>query len=221
MADYLTEEEQITAIKKWWQENGTSIILALILGLGGFFGWNYYQKNTSEQSEAASLIYNQLVQLVAIGQNSEMDQQAQDTMKTLASELKNNFAGTTYSNFGSLFLARFAVQEENYDQAANELEELIGSTKQASIKYTAQARLAQVYIQQNKLTEALALVEQAPDAAYVPLFEEAKGDALYRQGKQAEAIGAYEKAQQSAEAQGLDTQLLQRKIDSLSSRGDA
>lgn len=221
MAELLTEEEQIAAIKKWWKENGTSIILALILGLGGYFGWNYWKETQSVEVETASVLYNQLVQIVAVNQAAEASQQDKDTMKTLASELKNNFSNTSYGNFGALFLARFAVDAGDFDQAAAELEALIANTKQEPIKFTAQARLAQVYIQQNKLAEALALVNDIPDPAFAPQFEEAKGDALFRQGNNLEAIKAYQKAQAAAQSQGLDTQLLQRKIDSLASAGDA
>src|SRR5690554_5611150 len=117
MADYLTEEEQVAAIKKWWKENGTSIVLALILGLGGYFGWNYYKQEQSGQLENASLIYNQLVQVVAVNQGKEPSQADKDSMKTLANELKDNFAGTSYGNFGALFAARFAADEGNFDQA--------------------------------------------------------------------------------------------------------
>ncbi|MEW8396328.1 MAG: tetratricopeptide repeat protein, partial [Candidatus Thiodiazotropha sp.] len=39
MSEYQTEEEQVEAIKRWWKENGTSVIAGLVIGLGGIFGW--------------------------------------------------------------------------------------------------------------------------------------------------------------------------------------
>ena len=46
MADHLQEEEQIDAIKQWWQENKVSVIGAIVLTLGGSFGWSQYQDYT-------------------------------------------------------------------------------------------------------------------------------------------------------------------------------
>lgn len=221
MTELRTEEEQVEAIKKWWRENGTSIILALVLGLGGYFGWNYWQDQQQAEADAASSLYNQLVQVVAVSQGQELSEQAKDEFKTLANELKNNFSKTTYGEFGALFAAKFAADEGNFEQAAQELQALLEDSKHEPVKYTAQARLAQLYVQLDKLNEALALVSTAPSQAFTPQFAEVKGDALYRQGNTLEAVKAYQEAQAAAQAQGLDTQNLQRKIDFLASAGDA
>ena len=53
-----TEEQQIAALKKWWSENGSSIIVGIVLGLAGLFGikaWMGYQDSLSER---ASTIYS-------------------------------------------------------------------------------------------------------------------------------------------------------------------
>ena len=39
MADHITEEEQIEALKRWWDENGKQVVLAIVLTVGGYFGW--------------------------------------------------------------------------------------------------------------------------------------------------------------------------------------
>ena len=221
MTEFRTEEEQVEAIKKWWRENGTSILLALVLGLGGYFGWNFWQDKQQNHIENASALYNQLVQLVVVNQGVEPTDAAKDSMKTLANELKNTYANTTYGDFGSLFVARFAADEGNYAAAEQELKQLAAQSKKDPVKFTAQARLAQVYIQQDKLAEALVLVEKAPNEAFAVQFAEAKGDALYRQGNVQQAISAYQEAQSAALKQGVDTQTLQRKIDSLATAGDA
>ena len=36
---YKTEEEQVEAIKKWWNENGKSIIVGIVVGITAIFGW--------------------------------------------------------------------------------------------------------------------------------------------------------------------------------------
>ena len=38
MAEDITEEEQIEALKRWWAENGMQTVLAVVLVIGGYFG---------------------------------------------------------------------------------------------------------------------------------------------------------------------------------------
>ena len=62
MSTYQTEEEQVEAIKKWWKENGKSVIGGIVLGfaiIGGWKGWQGYQQN---QGEAASQVYDAMRQ---------------------------------------------------------------------------------------------------------------------------------------------------------------
>ena len=50
---YNTEEEQVEAIKKWWNENGKSIITGIIIGVIAIFGWRSYENHTAMQAKAA------------------------------------------------------------------------------------------------------------------------------------------------------------------------
>ena len=61
MADHLQEEEQLDAIKQWWKENRVSIIAAVVLTLGGSFGWSQYQDYTSASAIAAADAYDSIL----------------------------------------------------------------------------------------------------------------------------------------------------------------
>lgn len=42
----LTEEEQVEALKKWWKENGTAVIVGVVIGISavvGFWKWREYR----------------------------------------------------------------------------------------------------------------------------------------------------------------------------------
>ena len=54
MADHLQEEEQLDAIKQWWDENRVSVIAAVVLTIGGSFGWSQYQDHTVNTADAAA-----------------------------------------------------------------------------------------------------------------------------------------------------------------------
>ena len=58
---YDTEEQQVEAIKDWWKENGKSVILGAVIGLG-LFGWRYYQDSVTTAQETASESYTKAVQ---------------------------------------------------------------------------------------------------------------------------------------------------------------
>ena len=52
MAYDLEEQEQIDAIKGWWSENGTLVIIAILacfLTIAAFQGWRYYRAQQSER----------------------------------------------------------------------------------------------------------------------------------------------------------------------------
>lgn len=45
MEVYTTENEQVSALKNFFVENGKAIAAGLIIGIGGIAGWNYYQSH--------------------------------------------------------------------------------------------------------------------------------------------------------------------------------
>ena len=54
MADHLEDDEQVEALKRWWDENGRSTIVAVILAVGGTLGWQQYQDWDAQQPAAAA-----------------------------------------------------------------------------------------------------------------------------------------------------------------------
>ena len=57
MEHYETEEQQVEAIKRFWKENGTAIIVGAVLGLGGLWGWRYYNDEQIAAKEQASAAF--------------------------------------------------------------------------------------------------------------------------------------------------------------------
>lgn len=220
MTDLRTDEEQVELIKSWWKENGKSLLLSVVVVAGSWIGWNSWQNHQQETAEAASILYNQLIDVVAQPSALQTDETRASTV-ALATELKTAYAGTTYGDFGALFLARFAADAGDFAAATAELQAVVADASSDPVKFTAQARLAQLLVQQEKFDEALALVNEIPDPAFAVQFEEVKGDALFRKGDQAAARAAWIRAQEAAQSLGLNTQQLQRKIDFLAAAGDA
>jgi len=219
MTELRTDEEQAEMLKNWWAENGTSLLATVVVVAGGWLGWNFYQDQQQATGEAASAIYSAMTEKVAQAQMAG-DSGAEQEAVVLAEQLKKDFDGTTYSQFGSLFLARIAAENGDMDSAAKELRALV-DTAEAPIKYMAKVRLGNVLVEQNDVDGALALVSSVDDPAYASQYLEVKGDALFRKGDLSGAREAYLAAIESATELGLDTQPLQRKADYLVAAEDA
>jgi predicted negative regulator of RcsB-dependent stress response len=209
-----TEEEQVEAIKSWWKENGKSLIITIVVVLTGYLGWNGYQDNQRTQGEAAASIYQQLMSK-ATKPLSEQTEADKTELETVAAQLKADYPNSLYAQFASLYLAKFAIEANNFDAASSELAALVESNEAGPVTYLAKVRLARVWVQQNKLDDALALVATTPEESFTVQYEETKGDILFAKGELAAARTAYQAARTAAMALGINTQVLQRKIDDL------
>ncbi|MCQ4346142.1 tetratricopeptide repeat protein [Pseudomonas stutzeri] len=210
-----TEEEQLAAIKDWWQRNGKPLLAGGALALVGMFGWQFWQNHQTNQTHAASVLYQQLVEITL---NSPAEP---DVAKVgeLAGRLGKDFAGSHYAQYASLLLARVAVDSGRLDEAAAELRKVLDKPADATLGEVARQRLARVLAAQEKTEEALALLAGEAAAAFVAGREELRGDLLARLGRSGEARSAYEKARAALPQEaGLGT--LQIKLDDLAD-GDA
>ncbi|GHA46612.1 YfgM family protein [Photobacterium aphoticum] len=63
----ITEEQQVEQIKAWWKENGKAVVLGAVIGLGGLTGWRYYQSEVQSAKEQASNAYTQVVTALESG----------------------------------------------------------------------------------------------------------------------------------------------------------
>lgn len=215
MSDELrTEEEQVEAIKKWWNENGKSLIVTVAVVLTGYFGWNGYQDHQRAQGEAAASIYQQLMSKATKPLNEQTEADKTE-LETVAAQIKSEYPDSLYAQFAGLYLAKFAIEASNFDTAAAELKALVDAKNSGPVTYLAQVRLARVLIQQEKFDDALALVSKTPEMSFTAQYEETKGDALFAKGELADALTAYQAARTAAISLGINTQALQRKIDDL------
>ena len=111
-----TEEEQVEAIKNWWNENGKSLIITVVVVLAGYFGWNGYQENQRTQGEAAASMYQQLMSK-ATKPLTEQTEADKTELETVAAQLKTDYPDSLYAQFASLYLAKFAIEAGNFDAA--------------------------------------------------------------------------------------------------------
>ncbi|MDA0424792.1 YfgM family protein [Stutzerimonas frequens] len=209
-----TEEEQLAQIKEWWQRNGKPLMLGAVIALVLVFGWQFWQKHQINQAQSASVLYQQL--LTAALESGEVDAAE---VSRLGNLLKKDFAGTHYAQYGSLFIAKVAVEAGRLDEAASELRAILDKPADKTLDELARQRLARVLAAQDKADEALKLLDGEADKAFAASREELKGDLMVQLGRDDEAHAAYSKAKESL-SQDAAIGGLQMKLDDLA-RGEA
>jgi predicted negative regulator of RcsB-dependent stress response len=194
---YRTEEEQVEALKRWWDENGRSTVIGIALALVAAFGWQAWQDHRQGQRETASALYQQLLVSAA---GAEQDAAREGEVERLAARLKDEFGGTTYAQFASLQLARLAVAGNDLAAAEAELRWVLSQASSGSdVALVARQRLARVTAAAGNTDAALDLLEVSSDKPYEASYALARGDILLAAGRGDEALAAYQLARQLAE----------------------
>ena len=211
MEQYRTEEEQVEALKKWWEENGRSTVVAVIVALGLGFGWQGWKKYEQNELDAASNSYQAMLQ--------SLSSDAQGDAATLARDIKQNYSRSTYAQFAALHLARLAVNDGDLTTAESELRWVLGrADKGSDTMQLAQLRLARVLAAAGDTSQALNILETADPGAYSATYQVARGDILLMEEREEEAREAYSSALMLASrGQGqVNMAMLQQKLQSLS-----
>lgn len=189
-----TEEEQIEALKKWFEENGTSLIVGIVLALGGVFGYQTWQSSVRETGEEASALYQDLVDTVAVSPMEQMGEDQLSTAQFLADQLKTDYEDTTYAHFAAMFMARVAAEGNDLETAASELRWLLEQGPEESIELIVRPRLARVLLAQGNPEEALQVIDGRDPGAHQSTWEEVRGDILVQLDRKEEAREAYQTA---------------------------
>lgn len=210
-----TEDEELAVMKDWWQRNGKPLVTGGLLALIVVFGWQAWHRYQSNQSQGASMLYQQLLE-TTLTPNGQPDAAR---VADIAGKLKSEFGGTAYAQYGSLFVAKVAVDTGKLDDAVAELKAVTDKPASDTLGEIARQRLARVLAAQNKTDDALKLLEGDADKAFLASREELKGDLLVQLGRTDEAHAAYQKAK-SALSEEAAVGGLQMKLDDLA-KGDA
>lgn len=195
MADHLSEEEQIESFKRWWAENGLQIVASVVLVVGGYFGWQGWQDSQQAQAQQASDLYIEMIDIVASqSDGGALNLQKEVAINNLANQLKADFSGSGYGQFAALLNAKIAVDNNELDRAATELEWAIDNDPEPETERLVKLRLARVEAARGNIETALQMVQGIDPAEMKSAYEEAKGDFYLQQGNRAAAYTAYESA---------------------------
>lgn len=196
---YSTEEQQAEAIKRFFRENGISLALGILVGLGGLYGWKAYNQNQITTAEKASDSYTALVE-------------SDDVLSSADAFISEN-KDTNYATLAAFVAAKDAVEAKKLDVASEKLSWIVSNTENTELKAIAITCLARIQIAQTNYDDALTTLNAPLPEAFNANVAELKGDIYTQQGNKDQARTAYQAA---IDAGGLTSNpLLQIKLDDL------
>lgn len=203
----LEQQEQIDAIKTWWERWGTPVtivIVVLALGVTAMSGWRWYQ---NRQAEGAAVLY--------LAMQEGLQASNQTRVREAASQLTENYPGTGYAVLAALVAARLDFEGGDSKTARSRLEWAIANAKQDALRDLARLRLAAVLVDDRDLVAALRVLDTRHGNAFDALFLDLRGDVLFAQGDANAARNAYQSALDKFEANSPYRNLVQLKLDAL------
>jgi predicted negative regulator of RcsB-dependent stress response len=210
--EYLTDDEQLEAVKRAFSEYAPWILGGVVLGVGGWFGIQSYR---SHQNALAMQAAEQFTQMTAA-------LQANDAQKSLqiADGLIKTFPSSPYADQAQLTIARIDVDTGKPADAVAPLTQVMNNSKDTELKQIARLRLARILIDQGKPDDAIKTLAQGTPGSFAGRYHEVHGDALYAKKDIPGAVAEYNQALSSSDG-GADAALLQLKLADLASNEKA
>lgn len=210
---YETDDEKVEAIKKWWKDNGPSVIAGVVLGLVAIYGWRYWVDYRNDVAGKASTAFEQLAMAAAAGDAAAKS----DSVAEQAKALKDDYGSTPYPALGALIAAKTLYEAGKTAEAKAELQSVIAAAPDPAFERIAALRLARIQVAEGDLdgaTATLAAHDSGP--AFAGEFAAVRGDIALARGDTAAARKAYEQAL----AQGASlSQLIRLALDNLPAAG--
>ena len=207
MVEHKTEEEQIEAVKRWWSENGRVVVIAVVIGVSGSFGWQFWQDYKQERREQAALEYWQFVEFL------EKDFISIDVSRPdiIGDKIKSDFPKSNYSKFTAMHLAKIYVDAEKFDKAEDELRWVLRESGSAdAISQVASIRLARVLAAMGESTKAIEILSSKQDASFKALRATVLGDIMWNLGEKEAAIKEYQDARDLSNGAFVPPRLMEK-----------
>ncbi|HSG87613.1 MAG TPA: tetratricopeptide repeat protein [Pseudomonadales bacterium] len=205
MSDYRTDEETLEQIQRWWRENGTVLLVTVVVVLGGSIGWNWWQAEQEKATGAASALYLQWLEEREQGGASE-------SSEAIAATLREAYPDSAYVALLRFETAANRVAAGDAASARAELQAVLAMDVPASMKDVARVRLARLDLDAGAPAEALAGLDAIAGKERIGAVQELRGDALRALGRIDDARRAYDDAIAAADG---ERPLIEMKRDDL------
>jgi predicted negative regulator of RcsB-dependent stress response len=201
------DQEELDKLKAWWKNYGNSAIIGVLLGIVLLVGFRYWTQHTEQRLQAASGLYDQMLQDFRTSKASVARQSGES--------LLNDYTSTPYAGLAGLILARMDFEENDMASARKHLQWVVDHAKYPATVHAARLRLARLVLDSGDKPAAMVLLEVKDKAGFESEYAELKGDIHRTQGQTAEARAAYREALKQLSAGSPYASVLKMKIDDL------
>jgi len=213
MSDMYNTLEQSERVKNWLRENGSAIVMGLVLSFGLMYGYKQWQQWETSKRQQASAEYQVLVSFL------ELDKM--DAAVPNYQVLKSEYPKSAYTAMASLMMAKARLQAGQVDLAARALTHAMENAQPAPVRLIARERLARVRLSQGDSLAALQLIDAASsDEGFESQFAEIRGDIHRANGATEQAIESYRTSLELLEDGIGNRQFLIMKLEALGAGGD-
>ena len=202
---YETEEQQVDAIKKWWSDNGTMLVVGAVIGLAGLWGWRYYGETVSTSQEQASTEFAQVL--------AKYDAKGEEHSTTEMQTFIADNEGNSYATLAAMLLAKEAVQAGDFALAKTQLTDLLASNEYAPLNPVIELRLARVNAELGDYDAALTTLNNITEEGFLVKANQSKGAVYLKQGNIESARASFQAAVDASE--GRVDPILQLQLDDL------
>ena len=208
MVEVYDAHEQGEIVKKWLSENGSAIVMGLVIAFGGLFGFKQWQGWQENSRQAAAVEFEVMTDLLSTGQL--------DAAVANFQNLQDEYAKSPYTSMAALQFARARIAVNQPDLAVGLYEFVMENGYPKAMKVVARERLARVLLDQGQPDAAMALIDGATDiTGFESRFAEVRGDIHLDQGRVEDAVSAYQEALELLEPGAGDRGFLVMKLQSL------
>lgn len=207
MTDPYSDDQELEQLKTWWKTYGNALLLGIALGLSILGGNKYWSQYKQERAEAASAIYDGLV--------DNYREKAFDKLREASESLKGDYAATPYAGLAAMILARVSLEEGEIDDARRELQWTLDNATDDGTKHAARLRLARIVADANEVDAALSLLDVSDIAGFELDYHELRGDLTVLKGDKQAAREAYRMALKELDESSPYKSTLSMKLDAL------
>ncbi len=207
MTDPYSDDQELEKLKAWWKTYGNALLLGIALGLSILMGSKYWSQYKQERAEAASVIYDSLV--------NNYREKAFDEVREATESLKQDYAATPYAGLAAMILARVSVEQGKEDDARRELQWTLDNATDDGAKHAARLRLARVVADAGEVDAALSLLDVNDIAGFELDYLELRGDLAVLKGNKQQAREAYRMALKELDEFSPYRSTLSMKLDAL------
>jgi predicted negative regulator of RcsB-dependent stress response len=207
MAYDLEEQDQIDALKAFWNKYGNfllTVVTVVLVAVAGWRGWQWYEQR---QASAASVVYHQLQDAV--------EKRDVARVREVSGTLFADYSRTAYGQMGALMAARAYFEAGELKAARAPLQWAIDNARDPDFRHLARLRLAGVLLDEKAYDDGLKLLSVTDTGTYAGRYADARGDLLVAHGRRDDARAAYAQALQQLGPASPLRPLVQLKLDAL------